>query len=826
MAEEVQCKTTIKRITFSGDNGFVIAKDMKGVAFKGVIIHEPSEITSTQILFHGTWEEHPQYGKQFNFTKYEIKEDYNFFFLTKIVKGIPRKSALEIIEKYGNKFEEIVENTPEELLTISGIGKKKLENIIESFRDNKHLKVLSDFLLPHGVTPTTIRNIYRHYEKNIAKGIAEIKKNPYVLTRMKGMGFRKADEIAIKVGMELDSPHRIESGILFALQDFCSSGGHTFVTKDILLNKAKEALLIEATKPEDKHFALTDELYFQTMTALETKKNPPFVFIENNRDCISPYPLHLAETTILRKLKQYGNENRAPLGILSYEELKNFISKAQIANGFEYDEMQKRAITLANSQPAIFFLYGLAGAGKTTVSKDILRLFSTKFGEENIICCALSGVASNRAKIVTGFKGSTIHALLGNQDGDWMFNEENKLSQKVIMLDEASMVDSYLFASLLRAIDFEKTTLMIVGDPFQLQSVGEGDVYRNIIDNSLAQGVGLQKVHRQKEEQIINVFATQYIRNGKLPDGVNEKYEDFDFRIVENAGYFAMKKDPEITELKLQEARETVKHRIKDEIVKVAKDHLYVKDFFITDTKKYISEFQVLSPMKKNILGTGTLNNAIQEVFNNHRYAENSIIRLPYKEIRPRDKVIHLSNRDMGVSSMANFKLSHKGKDIAGLMKSDKIMERRVLNGQIGVVVAILAEEDIVCVYYPLESYVAYYKKDDFNGGVIDLAWAITLHKSQGSEYGVMVMPISMSHFIMLNNQLLYTGVTRAKNKLYLIGEQYALKYGCTNISDTQRNTVIGLLSAGTKYDKQEKPKPKIDISTKKEPQKNSFLVL
>ncbi len=447
--------------------------------------------------------------------------------------------------------------------------------------------------------------------------------------------------------------------------------------------------------------------------------------------------------------------------ILKESELEYYMNENEVAQGFKYAVKQRDILRQINKRRNISFLNGYAGTGKTTTAKGILDLYSKILNKDDIVCAAFSGVAASRIKQATGYNAITVHSLL-SYDGE-VFNKNinNKTNYKLIVIDESGMIDSMLFSVLLSSIDFRNTEIIFLGDLGQIQSVGNGDCFRDIIVNEIAKDViVLDKIYRQKEEQAINLIA-QSIRKGIIPDYL-KKYDDFEFI-----------------------------HSLGDNILEdMKKCILNVKsslDAFMKecDYEEYINYFQIISPIKKSDYGVDALNLFAQKLLNdNHK--NNSCMKIEFenKIILEKDKVMHLQNRVMKIMSYEDF-------------ENNKINantdERKVMNGQVGIVVKITNDSrNKVYVYYPTDNFIAIYTELDIKRfKLLDLGYALTIHKAQGSQMKSILMPIVSRFKIMLNAQLLYTAVTRAKDMLTIIGEKTAFEYGATNINKNRRITVL-----------------------------------
>ena len=830
-------KTILTRIIFFDDeNGFIIAIDKDANTFKGNVHHEnpKKELVKTDILFTGTMKQDSR-GDFFSFTKYEIQEDFNIYFLTKMVKGISQQTAERVVERFGDKLGDIIEKSPSVLTSIKGIGDKKLIDIVTSYASAKNLRALSSFLLPFGVSSTMVKKIYNHYgEDNIGQAIPRLRKNPYLLTRIKGVGFRKADEIALAMGIEKNSEFRIDSGIVYALSKSCSEGGHTYISDKALIENTHKELGDTNDKGELIKADVSDE-FINTRFSFLAEKGGLFKTPNINKEdgsiyhLISPKKEYLSEAYIFNLIKRLSEIT--PRQILSDSDFDKFLKTSEDGNGFTYADKQRDALYMANKGYPIMYLQGLAGSGKSSTSKGLLDLQLFEVNKDNIFCCSLSGVASQRVKKLTGYRGGTIHSLLGIEEGSFSHNEKNKLDYGVILIDECSMVDSWLFASLMRAIDFSKTKVFIVGDSAQLQSIGAGNVLYDIANSGLCNGVTLDEVQRQSKEQVINILATEFVRKGKVPEWfASPNLRDFRFHSVEIEDSYNKKKN--MSDKEWSEERERNNLAIRDEIGRIAlakRDHL-LNLYKEKKIEEFITDFMVITPMKKYTLGVFELNKYLQGILNPFKYEKELQVKIGDKTfiVKPKDKVMHLENKNMPSSTplsmktfavesedesadenLANWMLNCKRGGLAIVSSVDEVenelemFQTKVLNGQMGVVVKILSKEDVslkddtIIVYYPSEKYLTYYTKDDFATAVVSHSWSCTIHKSQGSEFSETVMVASNSHYNMLNNLLAYTSITRAKDMLRVVGQKYAFTRACTNVYDTRRNTVLSLLFSG-----------------------------
>jgi len=622
------------------------------------------------------------------------------------------------------------------------------------------LDALKQFLQEYGfkVDKEKLESIHETIIIKENRSIEDIKNNPYVLYSF--FDFNTIDKLVIKNNTEItNTDYRIISAIPTIFDKKITLEGHTVFTKKSLIDDILKSLSINEDKR--KNIANLIDRY--------SEKN--IIIKDLGNDYVTSIKLYNIEKTIYNTLRINAEKMKGE--IINKTQVRSFIENEEREIGFSYSQNQSEIIYLANKRYNIFSLNGYAGAGKTTTAKSILSLYNKIYKRSEIISCALSGVAANRAKLVTGYNSVTVHSLLGYNGEDFSKNANNKLDYKFIMLDEAGMIDSELFFRLLEAIDFNKTTLMIAGDDAQLQSVSNGDVYNDILTLKLCRTITLDKVYRQKEEQVINTMA-QSIRVAKTPPNFTQKgYDDFEFHTTFG-----------------ENTKDTIKE-ISSQYVKKGNELLLQGNY-----KDFITFFQVIAPIKKRDLGVYALNNMLQDIFNDTE--DENFLSIKTKDqntkIKAKDKVIHLKNQKMQIISRATYNKLQKGEKLT----EEDILETKVFNGQVGIVLSINKKHGNIganFVYYPDNEYIAIYTNKDIEKyGALDLAYAITVHKSQGSQYESVIMPMVSQYYRMLNNKLLYTAITRAKNMLYIVGEQSSFKRGCINNIEIKRDTILKLL--------------------------------
>lgn len=710
--------------------------------------------------FYGEWVEHPKFGRQFSCGYWEKAkpvntEDIVSYLSAKTVKGIGKVTAKRIVDAFGVNTWDVLDNHIERLLEIKGISPKKLERIKGSWQENSIRRIAFVFLLKYGVSYKLADKIYRTYEE---KTITIMSANPYkAADDVKGIGFPTADEIAEKMGIEKNSPLRIESGIKYAL-DQLAMKGHVFGYREQVVT---EAMGKEVLDLQDKN------LVSLTLSDMLAKKD-----LGCEMDCIYLPQLLKAENFCAEKLKKLAS---VPAEDYLYRriwyerqrsgnpDLSVDVSGMAEELGIQYDDVQLYAIRTAAASKGMV-LTGGPGTGKTTVTQGIIEVFK-KF-KLHILLAAPTGRAAKRASESTGMEAKTIHRLLGySGSGTFEHNEEHPLEGDILIIDESSMVDIRLMSSLLKAVP-ENMRLILIGDVNQLPSVGPGTVLKNIIDSGVFPVVRLTKIFRQAAESHI-VTNAHRINDGLFPviDDSDPK-NDFFLEIMDKKG-----EKLEASEIAERTAQAIIK-LLTDTIPNMY--HIQPKDI------------QILAPMRNGSAGTIALNKLAQEALN----PEGPSIAFEGYSYRKGDRVMQTKND----------------------------YEKGVFNGDIGYIVAVNLEKELLKVefldtdkqetdskfwldYWDMDEdeeedeeieahgpnpYVTYSRNDLEN---LDPAYAITIHKSQGSEFPAVIMPFLNSHFVMLERNLLYTGVTRARKYLFLKGQRNAIYKAVKTISMLSRNS-------------------------------------
>jgi len=734
----------IDRILFE-DEGFFIAALKSGEKVSGTYYESDIEsIKGSAITLTGFWEEHKKYGKTFKFETLKVNQNELFFFLNKIIKGFTKKLTAELIEKFGQEgLVEILDNDIERLLEFKGIKEKRLKKIQASWKQFRSMRRLGEFLSPFDVSPALLTTIATAM-KDVDEPCTKIKDNPYILTHINSIGFKRADELALKMGIDKEDEGRISSAMDYVLLNYCEAQGNSCIAKEVLFSGLDELLMFS-----QKH-------YLYEAALIERVGEGSIVIMKNDR--VSPSRLYDAEKYLYDEFT-----TRCKLSSGGFvKNIDEFLKDSSLKLG----EQQKDAVLKINEGVMLLFLVGYAGTGKSTTSKTILELINTKYDKKEIMTCALSGIASQRISDTTGYESATIQSLLIKHE------KSDKFPYSVVLIDEASMINSSLFAKLIGKIS-RKAIIIIVGDDAQLPPIGAGNVLSDVLTLELAPTVKLTEIYRQSQDQAITLIAND-IRKGVVPE-YRATYEDFEFVDITIQNYYALKNQLSADELKnlrdenSQQIIIEIVHRVMDSLKK-ARYRLQNKQI-----KEYLNYFQVITPMKGGILGSTNLNKVLQEYFNPN---PKKCVKRGGLEFRLMDKVVHTKNENMTSWSGDGFKMGEDSN------------QRRIFNGMSGLLFKIEEEDEQLFVFYPNEDVVVIYEYEELKSHLM-LSYALTIHKVQGMEYDIVVIPMTFTHFIMHNTKLIYTAITRAKHKCILVGEGAAFESGCRKFESTRRDTVL-----------------------------------
>lgn len=741
---------TIKKVLFASDSGYCIAVLDDGKKICGTYIQaDIKKFEGEMVRLTGAWVKHKKYGDQFAFETLEPMEEQLYFFLTKVVKGVGKAVAKILVDKYTeDELVDIIENNPNSLLKIKGIKEKKLQTITDSWQKYRHLKELSLYLSKYGVTTNLISKIFEKFGA-VANIVEKIEQNPYILVQIDGIGFIKADEIAKSIGIDRKSIFRVRACINFALNEYCNSKGNSSIAKKKLF-----ALIDDMLKFSDENM-LYEQCLLDQISSGDIKKTT------QNRYAISM--LYFAE----KKIKEFFENRRRQQTQTIVADFESYIEQKQKSFGFVLSGEQKMAVSHINNGEKTLALVGYAGTGKSTSSRALLELLEEIYDYSDIRCIALSGIAAQRISDTTGYNSSTIQSLL------IAYEEKDYFDFDVLLLDECSMVNSVMFYQITSKIRHDMV-FIVVGDDGQLPAIGAGDILSDILRYELTTICKLTRIYRQNENHAIATIAND-IRVGQLPV-YDKEFEDFKFHDVSIPEFYKQKatlSEFEFSVLRDENSQDTLRAILDYAIAqKQSLDRLLKQK----QIKEFLTNFQVISPMKGGLLGVNNLNNLLQNIFNPSR---GSAVAGYECEFRLGDKVIHIKNENMKAQTMTQYK-----------DKSDEFIEKRVFNGQLGLIIRLNFGDSVAVVLYPNDDIVVYYDFSELRG-LISLAYSLTIHKTQGMEYQTAVIPMSFSHFIMHNTKLLYTAITRAKTMCVVVGEKVAFETACKRIENTRRETVI-----------------------------------
>ncbi len=767
--QQQSLRIKISRVTYANaTNGFVVirgkggvpsSRTMQDVTAVGILTDAmtSTDLVGMEYLLSGDWKADPKYGRQFSFAYGKaVGESQLYQFLAKMVKGLGETMAKELVRHYGeSRLIEILDNEPEILLEFKGIKEKKLARIKSSWEKQKCLRELSDYLLPAGVTSNLLVRVFNQFG---ADAVRKVKENPYCLTEVSGIGFKTADNVARKLNVAFDSPFRIQAAISYVLYKAADDSGHTCIAVQDLIMALHEVLDSEE-EGKVSNDAIESALY--ALAGMGT------VVVDDAGVSIATYRYM---ERWLRQFFQRRSVSQYATGVAPGT-AEAFIARSQHYLGFEFSPDQKNVIRrIAAGQSRVYALLGYAGTGKSTISRAILDFLSEHYcRREDMVCCAFTGMAAMRIKKLTGYDSYTIHTLLKYQgENQFAFNKDNRLPHRVILLDEASMVNLPLFYRLAQAIADDALFIM-VGDPAQLPPIGAGNVFCDITADQHFPKTVLTTIYRQSEDSVLVHYANT-IRQGEIPDGYEENHQDFQYVYQDIPNYFALKKEK--TEADLKRMRDDNNEKIKAKIVEIAIG-------MVARSSYPAWEFQVLSPVRKGILGSEALNPTLQDIFNpkgRNPVEAYGIV------LREGDKVVHLQNQDMDTTK-------YYPRIFEGEIRCYE--KQRIFNGSVGMLMKIDHESEEFFVLYPDHSIVRY----DFDHiqHLIDLAYCLTVHKAQGNQYKYVALPLSNSNYMMLNNKWFYTALTRAEKKAYVVGQLFAFRRACTNIDTAKRVTFLSV---------------------------------
>jgi exodeoxyribonuclease V alpha subunit len=699
----------VERITYCNEeNGFSVIKiKSKGFAELVTVIGSLASVNvGATVRLKGEWRNDSKYGRQFNAVEYYETVPATIAGIEKylgsgLIKGIGPIYAKKIVKQFKEDTIRVIEDEPDKLTKVEGIGPKRLEMIKKAWQEQKEIKNVMLFLQSNGVSTAYAVKIYKTYGN---ESIDIVKSNPYRLADdIWGIGFKTADRIAQQMGYDKNSFERCRSGIIYVLNEL-SNDGHCYAEKGQLISEAEKMLELDAELIDSTIYRMLDE----------------GTIIADVDDSIYLPPFYYSEMGTANRIKEILSVQ----SIYNTVNTDNVIQKVQDECSIKYDDVQVEAIKTA-AKSKFMILTGGPGTGKTTTTLAIIKVFREISAK--VLLAAPTGRAAKRLSETTGMEAKTIHRLLEYKPPEgYKRNEENPLDCDVLIIDETSMVDIILMYNLLKATP-DHEIVILIGDVDQLPSVGAGNVLKDIIDSGVVNVVRLTRIFRQALGSAIITNAHK-INKGEFPKLRGGKNSDF---------FFIEEEDPE-------------------KIVEIIKGLCTrrLPSYYKVDP---VNDIQVLSPMQRGETGAYNLNLVLQEALNP------SVINIKYGGTiyRLKDKVMQIKN---------NY-------------------EKNVFNGDIGIITHIDTEDRVVMISFD-ENEVEY---DATELDEIVLAYATTIHKSQGSEYGIVVAPITTQHFIMLQRNLLYTCVTRAKKAIVLVGTKKAIGISVSNNKTQKRNTMLAM---------------------------------
>lgn len=714
--QEKTLSGTIERVTFHNEeNGYCVLRVSMSDARKTqtVVGNCAAPNAGEEIAARGEWIEDDQYGSQFRASEISTSEPDNLkgierYLGSGLIDGIGPTYAKKLVNKFGPEVFNIIDDRSKRLEEVEGIGPKRRKEIKKSWEKQKSVRRIMVFLHQHGISTARAVRIYKTYGD---ESIKKLKNNPYRLSHdLHGVGFKTADTIASKLGINFDDWSRIEAGLQFALQT-ATGNGHCALPETELIESATELLGVDQIKIED----CLKKIITKSEVIRDEINSVPMIF---------PPQLIASEKIVSQKILNLASKKPDYPKV----EIEKALSWCQKKIGYPLAEGQRKAVELALRE-RVLIITGGPGVGKTTILRSVLMILRAK--KVAPILCAPTGRAAKRMSETTGLEASTIHRLLEfkGQSGKFAHDENNPVEGDLFIVDEASMIDIQLMSSFLRALP-KNAHLILVGDVDQLPSVGPGSVLSDMIQSNELPVARLNEIFRQSSESRI-ITAAHEINEGILPIELSKSA-----RNNPNSDFFFISSDePDKT-------AETIANIVS----------LRVPEKLGLDP---VNDIQVITPMHRGSLGTQALNRKLQDSLNPASESTFEIERFGAR-YRVGDKVIQTRN---------NY-------------------DKETLNGDIGKVIEISTDPGKVIIQFSGQRTVSYEpgELDEISPG-----FAITVHKSQGSEFPCVVIPVSTQHFLLLQRNLLYTAITRGSQVVVLVGQKKAAAMAVKNIDTKER---------------------------------------
>ncbi len=697
----------VERITYSNEeNGFSIIKiKSKGYAELVTVVGSLAAVNvGATIRVKGDWRYDSKYGRQFSVVDYRETVPATIAGIEKylgsgMIKGIGPVYAKRIVARFKEDTLKIIEEQPDSLIDVEGIGQRRVDMIKKAWQEQKEIKNVMLFLQTNGVSTAYAVKIYKTYGN---QSIDVVKTNPYRLADdIWGIGFKTADKIARQMGFDSNSFERCRSGLVYVLNEL-SNDGHCYASREQLLEEAEPILELDRALIES-----TIDRMIEEKTVIPDEGNAVYL-----------PAFYYSELGAVGKIRQILAEESKFKSVNIDEVLENI----QKENDIQYDDIQIEAVKTA-VRSKFMVLTGGPGTGKTTTTLAVIKVFEMLYAK--VLLAAPTGRAAKRMSEATGLEAKTIHRLLEFKPPEgYKKNEESPLECDVLIIDETSMVDIILFYNLLKAVS-NNTVLILVGDVDQLPSVGAGNVLKDIIESEVVNVVSLTRIFRQAQGSAIITNAHR-INKGEAPNLKGGKNSDF---------FFIEEEEPQ---------------KVVQTITELCSKRL--PNYYKADP---VNDIQVLCPMQKGETGAFNLNTILQETLN----PTEVFIKYGGTAYKLNDKVMQIKN---------NY-------------------DKNVFNGDIGRITSIDVEDRMLTICF--DGVNVEYDATELDEVV--LAYATTVHKSQGSEYKIVVAPVTMQHYMMLQRNLLYTCVTRAKKILVLVGSKKAIGIAVSNNRMQKRNTML-----------------------------------
>lgn len=707
----------IKRIRFySEDTKFIVCLIDSEQEDKPILATGYMSYVNLQDKYHfqGDYVIHPKYGKQFQIQSYEIvlaneESEIIRYLSSPLFKGIGEKQASAIVEALGQDALSKIKEDKHVLDHVRGMNETKRETIASVLNSQDFDQEVLMFFMGHGISTRHLALIQAVYQE---KTLDILQNNPYqLIDDIDGIGFKTADDLALKIGVDQHDHHRIQAAIVYALKEACFQDGSTYHNFEAI------------AKRFHRYIPQIDDESFETalQDVLEQRK------IIQEDDRYYPYDLYQSEIQISKIFQKWLH---ASLYEYDQQEIDTIIADLEKELSIQYDHFQKEAMTLFLKQSAMIITGG-PGTGKTTIVNAMIKIYQRLNPDQKLAVVAPTGRAAKRLTEVTGVEACTIHRLLkwDLHTNTFAINEKNPLDVDLLIIDEFSMVDSLLFSHLLLACQ-KVSQILLIGDDQQLPSVAPGRVLNDLISCQRIPTIALHHIYRQSKESGI-VQLAHSIRNNQYDETLFSKYQDIHFHTC--AGY------------------DVVKY-VRVLVTKALEDGYDVHDI------------QVLAPMYNGVAGIDALNDCLQELFNPQDGFKNEL-RVGKRLFREGDKILQLKNR----------------------------IEDNVFNGDIGTLVEICYKDNF--------EYLSDMMIVDFDGTIVEYtpqefytlthAYCMSVHKSQGNEFKIVIMPVLKDYYIMLKKNLIYTGLTRAKQSLWFLGNHQAFQYGISREQDDRRKTTL-----------------------------------